>query len=145
MSEKVQNAVPRSFWVISGIALVWNLLGVLAFVTHMTMTEDALAELPEAQRMFYESIPAWADGAFAVAVFGGALGSLLLLLRKSLAVPVFIASLAGLLVQMYHSFIMAGGIDIFGPGALMLPGLTLVIAVFLVWYSRSASSKAWIS
>ncbi len=145
MSENVQNVVPRSFWVISGVALVWNLVGVLAFVTHMTMAEEALSELPEAQRMFYDSLPAWADGAFAVAVFGGALGSLLLLLRKSLAVAAFVASLAGLLVQLYHLFIMAGGIEVFGPGELILPGVAPIIAVFLVWYSRSAKSKAWIT
>jgi hypothetical protein len=145
MSEKVQDAIPRSFWIISGVALVWNLLGVAAFVAHMTMTEQALMKLPEAQRMFYEAIPAWADGAFAVAVFGGALGSLLLLLRKSWAVPVFVVSLAGILVQLYHAFVMADGIKIFGTGGLVMPATTLIIAVLLVWYSRSAIAKAWIS
>lgn len=143
MSERVQDAIPRSFWIMSGTALIWNLLGVAAFVAHMTMTEEALMKLPEAQRLFYESIPAWADGAFAVAVFGGVLGSLLLLLRKAWAVLVFIASLAGLLVQLYHAFIMAGGLEVLGAGGLAMPVLTLVIAVFLVWYSRSA--RAWIS
>ena len=145
MSEKVQDAIPRSFWIISAVALVWNLLGVAAYVMQVTMTEDALMKLPEAQRMFYETMPAWATGAFAVAVFGGALGSLLLLLRKSWAVPVFVVSLAGILVQLYHAFAMVDGIKIFGSGGLIMPAITLVIAVLLVWYSRSASAKAWIS
>jgi hypothetical protein len=145
MSEKVRDAIPRSFWVISGVALVWNLLGVAAFVAHMSMTEDALMKLPEAQRMFYEAMPAWADGAFAVAVFGGALGSLLLLLRKSWAVPVFVVSLAGIVLQLYHAFGMADGIKIFGSGGLIMPAVSLIIGVLLVWYSRGASAKAWIS
>ena len=145
MSERVQDAIPRSFWIISWAALIWNLGGVASFVTHMTKTEEALMKLPEAQRQFYETLPAWADGAFAAAVFGGLLGSLLLLLRKAWAVPVFIASLAGLLVQLYHAFIMAGGLEVFGAAALAMPALILVIAVFLVWYSRSASARAWIS
>jgi hypothetical protein len=145
MSEKVHDAIPRSFWITSWVALVWNLLGVAAFVMQVTMTGDALMKLPDAQRMFYEAMPAWANGAFAVAVFGGALGSLLLLLRKSWAVPVFVASLAGLLVQLYHAFVMAGGFKIFGAGGLIMPAITLVVAVLLVWYSRNASAKAWIS
>lgn len=145
MSEKVQDAIPRSFWIISGVALIWNLLGVAAYVMQVTMTEDALMKLPEAQRMFFEAVPAWATGAFAVAVFGGALGSLLLLLRKSWAVPAFVASLAALLVQQYHALVMAGGFEIFGPGGLIMPAITLIVAVLLVWYSRNASAKAWIS
>lgn len=145
MSEKAQNAVPRSFWIISGVALVWNLLGVAAFVAHMSMTEDALMQLPEAQRTFYEAMPEWANAAFALAVFGGALGCVLLLLRRSWAVPVFITSLAGLLAQLYHAFIMARGLEVFGSGGLIMPAITLVIAVLLVWYSRSANEKAWIN
>jgi hypothetical protein len=145
MSEKVQDAIPRSFWIISGAALVWNLLGVAAFVMHSTVTQDALMKLPDAQRMFYENMPAWADGAFAVAVFGGVLGSVLLLLRKSWAVPVFVVSLVGILVQQYQAFIMAGGTEIFEPSELILPAMTLIIGVLLVWYSRGASAKGWIS
>jgi hypothetical protein len=145
MSEKVQDAIPRSFWIISGVALVWNLVGVAAYVAQVTMTEDALMALPEAESMLYENIPAWATGAFAVAVFGGALGSLLMLLRKSWAIPVFIASLAGILVQTYHSFFVARSIEVYGPGGLVMPGMILIIALLLVWYSRKASAKAWIS
>ncbi len=145
MPEKVQDAIPRSFWVISWVALVWNLLGMAAFVAQLTMSEDALMKLPEAERMLYENVPGWATGAFAVAVFGGVLGSLLLLLRKAWAVPVFIASLAGLLVQLYHAFFIARSIEVYGPGGLIMPGLVLIIAAFLVWYSRSASARAWIS
>ena len=145
MSEKVQDAIPRSFWIISGVALAWNLTGVAAYIAQVTMTEDALMALPEAERMLFENMPAWATGAFAVAVFGGALGSLLLLLRKSWAVPVFIASLAGIVVQLYHSFFIARSIEVYGPGGLIMPAMVLVIGVFLVWYSRSATAKAWIS
>ncbi|HSD68642.1 MAG TPA: hypothetical protein VLB07_03765 [Woeseiaceae bacterium] len=145
MSERVQDAIPRSFWIISWGALVWNLLGVASFVAHMTVTEEALMKLPEAQRMFYESMPAWANGAFAAAVIGGLLGSLLLLLRKLWAVPVFVVSLAGVLGQHFHAFVLASGLDIFGGAQLVLPALVLIIAVFLVWYSRKSAARAWIA
>jgi hypothetical protein len=68
--------------------------------------------LPEVERALYESVPAWATGAFAVAVWGGALGCLLLLLKKKLATPVLILSFIGIVVQMIHSFFIANSIEV---------------------------------
>ncbi len=145
MSERLQDAIPRSFWIIAAVALAWNLIGVAAFVAQVTTTEDALMQLPEAERMLYENVPVWANGVFAVAVFGGVLGSLLLLLRKSWAVPVFIASLASIFVLYYYWFFVARSIEVYGPRGLIMPAMVTVIGVLLLWYSRYASAKAWIS
>ncbi len=85
----------------------------------------------------------WATAAFAVAVFSGAFGCLLLLLRKSAAFYVFVASLLGVIVTMIHS--LGLGID-FGLaeiiGIILMP---LVLAVFLTWYSKYADRKGWVS
>ena len=54
------------------------------------MNAEMVAAMPEAKREIIESRPAWATGAFAVAVFGGEIGSVLLLLRKSAAYHLFI-------------------------------------------------------
>src|SRR5690606_28081044 len=70
------------FWVVSVLALLWNMFGVMAFVSQMAMTPDMLAQLPEAQRVAIETRPMWATIAFALAVFGGAIGSALLLIRS---------------------------------------------------------------
>jgi hypothetical protein len=145
MAEQVKSAVPRSFWIIAGLSLVWNLLGVAAYVAQVTLTEDALMAMPEPERMLYENIPAWATGAFALAVNGGALGCLLLLLRKAWATPVFILSLLGITVQMYHAFFIANSIEVYGPGGMVMPVMVIVIGVLLLWYSRYSSSKGWIS
>lgn len=145
MSDQTVSAVPRSFWIIAGVALVWNLLGVGAYVSHVMMTEDAIMQLSEAEQMLYRDVPAWATAAFAIAVFGGALGSLLLLLRKALAMPVFILSLAGILVQMYHSLVIANSVEVYGPGSTVMPAMVVAIGVLLVWYARNAKAKGWIS
>jgi hypothetical protein len=85
----------------------------------------------------------WATVAFAVAVFGGALGCLLLLLRKGAAFYVFITSLLGVIVTTVHS--LGLGIN-FGiaeiVGIVLLP---LVLAAFLIWYSTYADRKGWVS
>ena len=145
MPEESIGALPKSFYWIAGVALIWNLLGVGAYLSQVTMSPDALNALPEAERALYENVPAWATAAFAIAVFGGAVGCLLLLLKKALATPVLIASLLGVVVQMYHAFFVANSIEVYGPGGMIMPIMVIVIAIFLVWYSMSAKKRGWIS
>jgi len=59
------------------------------------MNAETVAARPESYRAIVEARPAWATAAFAIAVFGGALGGVLLLVRRSAAYYVFIASLLG--------------------------------------------------
>lgn len=144
MSEK-KPSVPRSFWVIGGAALVWNLIGVMTYVMQVTMTEEALMALPEAERAIYQNMPAWATSAQAIAVTAGVLGCILLLLRSSWAVPVFLLSLAGVLMQMYHAFVIANAFEVLGPSSAVLPALVIGIAAALIWYARVAKEQRWIS
>lgn len=145
MSTDATNKIPTWFWVVSGIALLWNLVGVAAYIMQVTMTPEAMAALPEAQRIAYENTPGWATGAFAIAVFAGALGSLALLLRKSWAVPVLLLSLGGALVQNVHNFFMSNNIEIMGSEAIVMPALVIAIGVALVWFARKSQANGWIS
>ena len=135
----------KSFLVISIIALVWNLLGIYAFYVDVTMSPDALAEMPEAQRALYENTPVWATAAYAVAVIFGTLGCIALLLRKSFALQLFVISLAGVLVQMGYAFLGTSVLEVMGPASLGLPAVIMAIGVFLVLYANSAKNKGWIS
>ena len=144
MSEESTSRLPASFYIICGAALVWNLVGVMNYVVQVTMTQEALNALPEAERLLLESAPVWATSAFAIAVNAGALGCLLLLLRQTWAYPVLIVSLAGIIVQMSHSFLIANVIEIYGPGELILSATIIVIGFFLVWYAKGAKEKGWI-
>ncbi len=141
MNDETVGGVHWSFWAIGAVALIWNVLGVINFFVQMN--PDVLAAYRESERAIVEGRPAWATGAFVIAVFGGALGCLLLLLRKSAAYYLFIASLLGVIVTMTHT--LGVGID-FGLdeilGIILMP---LVVAAFLIWYSKQAESKGWIS
>ncbi len=141
MTDKTVAAVHWSFWVIAALALIWNLLGAINFF--MQMNPDVLATYRESARAIVEGRPAWATGGFAIAVFGGALGALLLLFRKSAAFYVFVASLLGVIATMIHA--LGLGID-FAFGEMM--GMVLmppVVAAFLIWYAQRAKRKGWIS
>ena len=143
MAQNLATA-PRSFWITSGLFLVWNLMGLMAYLMQVTMSDEALAALPEAQRDLYLNTPAWATGAFAVAVFGGTLGCVFLLIRKSWAIPVFILSLLGVAVQMFHAFVLSPALEVLGASGLVMPVLVTAGAIFLIWYARMARGRDWI-
>ena len=145
MSDETRTAIPRSFWIIAIVALVWNLVGVANYIFHVTMTEEALMQMLADQRLLVEAIPAWATAAFAIAVFGGTLGCVLLLMKKVLASSLFVISLAGIVAQMYHAFVIAGAFEVHGPAGLVLPALVTAIGVLLIWYSKHATAQGWIT
>lgn len=139
MIEKTASGVHWSFWAIGVAALIWNVLGCMNFFSQMNA--EAVAGMPESYRAIVESRPAWATGAFAIAVFGGTLGGLLLLFRKSAAYHVFVASLLGALGAQIPFF----GMPDF-PIEALIGGLTqLMVTAFLIWYSKWAGSQGWIN
>lgn len=143
MSDTMTLKSPTWYMVVAVVLFVWNLLGVMAYVMQVTMSPEVMAALPEAQRELYENMPAWAMAAFAIAVHGGALGCLLLILKKNLAGLFLQLSLAGVLVQMYHSFFVSKNFEVFGPGAMVMPILVIVIAIYLVTLAARAKARKW--
>jgi hypothetical protein len=141
MNDETVRRVHWSFWLIGVVALVWNVGGVINFIVQMN--PEMLDAYRESERAIIDGRPTWATGAFALAVFGGALGCILLLLKRSSATYLFIASLLGMIVTTTHT--LGIGID-FGlgeiVGTILMP---LVVAAFLIWYSKHAESKGWIS
>ena len=143
MSDEDVGGVHWSFWAIGAVALVWNLMGVMNYLGQMNA--DVLAAMPESHRAIIEGRPAWATGGFAIAVFGGALGCILLLLRKSAAYYLFVASLLGVIVTMTHTLGIASSTFDFSPFEILLMILMpLVVAALLIWYSKQARNKGWI-
>jgi hypothetical protein len=137
MNDKNVGGVHWSFWVISAVALIWNVMGVINFFVQMN--PDVLTTYRESEQAIVEGRPIWATGGFAIAVFGGALGCLLLLLRKSTAYYLFIASLVGVIVTMIHA--LGVGIDFDLGEVLGIILMPLVVAIFLIWYSKRVKSN----
>jgi hypothetical protein len=132
------------YWVVAVLALLWNLFGCWAYWLQVTMTEAQLAALPPAQRALYTSLPTWVTAAFAIAVFGGALASLMLLLRRRAAEPLFLLSLAGVVAQQVHMYFLSDTLRVIGGRGMVMPALVLAMAIFLVWFVRRAIANRWL-
>jgi hypothetical protein len=129
-----------TFWVISIVALLWNLMGVFAYLSQAYITPEAIALLPEAEQAYYNNVPAWVTGAFALAVFSGTFGAIALILRKKWAVLLFMVSLIAVMVQSIYTFLIQTYIQL-SANQMIMPILVIVIAVFLVWYSNKKSKN----
>ncbi len=130
-----------AFWVISVLALLWNLMGVNQYLQQAYNTETFQAMYTSAQLDTINNMPPWATAAFAIAVFGGFLGCVLLLLRKKQAKLLFQISLLGIIVQMIYNFFVANMMEEYGTSALIMPILILIIGFYLISFSRQAERK----
>lgn len=133
------------FWVISSIALVWNLMGVFNYLDQAFMTNKVLEVLPKEQQILYQDVPVWVTAAFAIAVFSGTLGSLLLLLKKKIASTFFIISFLGIMGQMSYGLLIDQNSDSFGPMGIAMPIIIIAFGGYLIWYSKKANEHRWLS
>jgi len=144
MNDKAVNRIQWSIWFIGVFALLWNIGGSLNYLMQTNL--EFVSKLPETHRAIIEGRPAWATGGFAVGVFGGTLGCLLLLFRKSSAIQVFIASLLGIIVTMIHTINIASSKISFSLSEIiMMILLPVIVAAGLVWYTKHAMNKNWIN
>ena len=135
---------PIWFWIISGIALLWNIMGLIAFYSQVTMSEETLAAMDPADQAMYENIPVWVMAAFATAVIAGTIGALGLLLRKKWAYPVFLVSLLGVIIQQIHIFFLSGIMKNAEVGTVIMPAMILLIAILLLFYSKRMIRQGWL-
>ena len=143
MTEQIE--IPKWFNVTAITALIWNVLGVMAFVMHIMMTPEMLAELPAAEQNLYANTPIWATIAFALSVAACALGCLALILKKTIASQLLILSLASVFVQMYHSFFIIDSMAVYGPGGTVMPIMVIIIAIGLVFLANKAKTNQWLT
>lgn len=127
--------VPLSFWVVAGLGVVWNGFAVLVYWLTATHDQQTLAQTPPEMASALADTPTWAIAAWGLAVVAALAGSLLLILRRKLAVPAFVVSLAGLLVLTVYQIAS----DM--PMSLVQVITIWLVALFLLRFSSSEAGK----
>ena len=146
MAEETGVKPPLSFWIVSGVALAWNLIGLFMYYSGVSATPEQLQAVytPE-QYAAIEATPVWVTSAFAIATTFGVIASVVLLLRKAAAFTLFVVSLVALLVQDLYLFLLSDSLAVFGSSLLVIQGSVLVGGVIWVWYARLARNRGWIA
>jgi hypothetical protein len=139
------NRAPIWFIVVVAVALLWNVLGLLAVLADLRLSASDIAALPAPQQALYKARPLWSVGASLLAVAGGTLGCLALLFRKRLSRGLLYASLIGVVLQDVGIFVVAGAARIADPVPFILQGIVLAVSIGLIFLARHAASRAWLS
>lgn len=140
-SRKLEKT-PWHLWVIGVAGLLWNSMGALDYVMTATRNVSYMSSFTPEQLSFFYSLPAWTVATWALGVWGGVVGTIFLLLRKGIAVWIFLVSLAGMLFTTFHNYILSNGMEVIGdPFSLFFTLLIFLISLCLFLYSRAMKKR----
>ncbi|MGD8413001.1 MAG: hypothetical protein PVF33_02140 [Candidatus Latescibacterota bacterium] len=141
MAETQERKTPLHLWIVGIVSLLWNLMGAFDYIMTQTQNEAYMGQFSPEQLEFFYSFPAWLVAFWALAVWGSVLGSVLLLLRKKWAAPVFIVSFLCMVITSIRNYGFAGGAEIMGGMGLLFSVVIFVVALALVVYARGMAGK----
>jgi len=137
MSTVIGARAPGWLRMVAALGLIWNCFGIYNYL----MTVGVVGGGPAAAR----GMPAWVTGAFAIAVFGGALGCLGLLMLKRWSKLLLALSLLAVLAVDLWTFALSGMGGAMSSAEMGITAAVVLIAVILAWLAYSADGKGWLS
>jgi hypothetical protein len=143
-AEPAAATPPSWYWVIAIATLLFELAGCFFYLVEVKMSAADLSALPIDQAAMLAARPGWYYVAFAIAVWIGLAGAVLLLLRRQWAVWVLLVSLVAAIVQFSSVLIVPGMRAITPSDALFVPIVIIVIA-YAVWqFAKLSGRRGWL-
>jgi hypothetical protein len=142
MATTAERSTPVHLWIVGILALLWNAFGCYDYL--MTMTGDAayLSQFTADQIAYWESLPSWTAAFWALGVWGGLAGAVLLLIRSRYSVWAFAVSLIGAVVGLGYQMFMTDMPASLKEGFMgIMPWIIIAVAAFQLWYSWSMEKK----
>ena len=148
MQQAVAARAPAHLWIVGILSLVWNCFGAYDYtMTRMRNTDYIAGAMPGVDPAtalaWVDSMPMYAQVGWALGVWLGLLGSVLLLMRSRWAVWSFGLSLVGAVLSLGYQLLLATPMPGASESPLMkvVPAFVLLIAAALFWYARGQEKK----
>ena len=133
---------PWHLWVVGVTALLWSSMGAFDYLMTQTKNEAYMGNFTPEQLEFFYGLPSWVVAAWAIAVWGGVLGAVLLLLRRKLAVWIFLGSLIAMILTTIHNYVLSNGMEVMGSAySLIFTAIIFLIALALFLYALSMKKR----
>jgi hypothetical protein len=140
-SSSLPRSTPWHLWVVGVLALLWNGVGAFDYVMTQTRNDAYMSSFTPEQLAYFYTFPSWTVAFWALAVWGSVLGTLLLLLRRELAVPVLLGAFACMVVTSVHNFVFTDGLRVMGAGGAAFSLVVFLAALGLWIYARAMARR----
>ena len=142
MATTAEGRTPAHLWIIGILALLWSAYGCYMYWMTETANQTYLAAVPADQVAYMSSLPKWTTAMWAIGVWGGLAGSILLLMRNRYAIWAYGLSLIGAIVGLGYQMFMTQQPASMKTGAMaIMPWVIIVLCAFLFWYARAMEKK----
>lgn len=132
MNRMASTGTPWHLWVVGGLTLLWNAVGIMSYLMTELGQLESLGMTPE-QIAYFDTFPAWGTAFWALGVWGAFFGSILLLLRSRWAVPSVLIALVGLFgTTVFQRVLNDVPADMSNP---VLDAIIWATTLFMLWYA----------
>jgi hypothetical protein len=136
-------STPWHLWVVGIVSLLWNCFG--GYDYYMTQTQDLayfeMTGFGQAEMEFFGSLPAWADGLWAIGVWGSVAGSILLLLRSRHAATAYLLSFLGAIASFVYQYTLPKPASLESSAVLGI-NLAILVVILAQWYYARRQAAA---
>jgi hypothetical protein len=136
-----ERPVAGWYMVAASASLLFMLLGCAGLVMHVTTNP---ATLPLDQRALFEAEPKWVLAASAVGFLSGAIGALMLVLRRRIAERELLVSLIALFVWAAGMFATPTFRDLLSTEQIAILIGVLALAWTIFWFARHSRQRGWL-
>lgn len=135
------GAARRWFGAAAIAALLWEIFGCAMYVLHVT-TEQA--DLRAEQAAMWTASPVWSIAAYAIAVWVGLAGAVMLVMRRRLAEPLLLVSLIAALVQFSSLLLVPQVREVTPAGAWIMPAFIILVCAAIWLFARHSKRHGWL-
>ena len=132
------------YWIICVLLLLWSFGGAYDYLMTRTQNEAYMSQFPQEMLDYFYNMPLVLSITWPLAVWAGVLGWILMLLRRSWAVPVFIFSFVCMIINFGYMAINGGlalQAEMMGAASYVFTALIILLGIFAIWFSRRAKAN----
>ena len=148
MQQAASARTPVHLWIVGILSLLWSCFGCYDYTMTRIRNTDYIASAmpgvdPNAALAWVDAFPLYAQIGWGLGVWGGLLGSILLLIRSRWAVWSFGISLIGAVLSLGYQIALAPPLPGATESAMMklVPYVVIVICIALFLYARAMEKK----
>lgn len=142
MDDRFTPRPVAPWFIIAAIAsLLFMGLGCVSYLMHVMANP---ATMPLDQRAAYEAEPVWVTGAYAVAVWIGLAGAVLLVLRRKVAEWLLLVSLVAVLAWLAGLLLVGPLRDSMSANDLIVALVVSALTWTIYWFARHSRQRGWL-